>query len=92
MAVRRAQQKQRQTYVLCHVQMRQHMKGLKHKADVFAPQCGQRGLAELAHIVPFEYNPPAVPSVQTSHAVEQGGFAHARVAHDGDEFARLHVQ
>ena len=58
--------------------------------NVFAPQECAGVVVEQPQVSAVQVHGAAVPGVQTGHAVQQGGFAHARFAHDGDKFARLH--
>ena len=71
--------------------MRQHMKSLEHKTDMLAPHARQCSVAERTQILPKQQHLAAVPAIEPGHAIEQGGFTHTRVAHDGNEFARLHA-
>ncbi|MCY1555766.1 hypothetical protein D9M68_924520 [compost metagenome] len=72
--------------------MRQHMKGLEHETELRAPPVGALGFAERAEIDAVVRDRALAPVVQRGQAVEQAGLAHARFAHDGDEFAGLHAQ
>ena len=86
------EQQQGQRHVLRHVQMRQHMKSLEHKAHMPAAQ--QRALVvrqrgKVGAVQPYR---AFIPAVQPGHAVEQGGFADARLPDDGDKLAGCHVQ
>ena len=87
-----AEQHQGQGHVLRHVQVRQHVKGLKHKADVLTPQSGQLIVRELAQIQAVEVHRTLVPGVKPSQAVQQGRLTHARLAHNGHKLAALHLQ
>ena len=89
-----AQQHERQGHVLGHVQVRQHVEGLEDEAHVAAAPEGALGVVQRAQVGGAGQGGDAarVPAVQSGQAVEQGGFAHARIAHDGDEFAALHLQ
>ena len=61
------------------------MKRLEHKTDMAPPHQRPRVLAQATQIGALKVDGAAVPVVQAGHAVEQGGFAHAGFAHDGDE-------
>ena len=92
---RLAQQHQRQGHVLRHVQVRQHVKGLEHKPHMGAAPQGAGGVIQIGQpgggaIGGGVGDVAFVPLVQPRKAVEQGGFAHARVPHDGHELAGLH--
>ena len=76
--------------VLGHIEMRQHMKGLEHKADFFAPQVRLFFVIQAANVHVVQHHRAGVPGVQASQAVEKGGLAHPRLAHDGDKFAGRH--
>ncbi|MNV50342.1 hypothetical protein D3C71_1423440 [compost metagenome] len=84
------QQHHRQSDVLGHVQVRQHMKGLEDKPHMGAPPQGPLRVVQLAHVGGAVGDAARVPGVQASQAVEQGGFAHARIAHDGYELSGRH--
>ena len=85
-----AQQQQGQAHVLRHVQVRQHVKGLEHKAQVFAAPVRALRVAQTTEVHAVVGDAAFAPVVQRGQAVEQAGFAHARFAHDGDELARRH--
>ena len=85
-----SQQHQRQRHVLRHVQVRQHMEGLEDEAHLRAPPQGALGIVQRAEVGAAVHDAPGIPVVQPGHAVEQGGLAHARVAHDGDKLAGRH--
>jgi hypothetical protein len=67
-----AQQQQGQADVLRHIQMRQHMKCLKHKTNMPAPEQGALLVIELAQFVTLQMNAALVPAVQPGHAIQQG--------------------
>ena len=67
-----AQQQQGQADVLRHIQMRQHMKCLKHKTNMPASEQGALLVIELAQVVTLQMNAALVPAVQPGHAVQQG--------------------
>ena len=85
-----AQQHERQGYVLRHAEVGQHMKGLKHKPHMGAPPQGALRFIQRRQVGVAMHDAPRIPVVQPRQAVEQGGFAHARVAHDGHKLPRLH--
>ena len=90
--VRLPQQQQRQRYVLRDIQMRQHMKGLKHKPDMLAAQQRALVVGQRCQVYAFKRHAARVPAVEAGHAVEQRRFAHAGLADDGDEFAWRYIQ
>ena len=90
--VRLAQQQQRQADVLRHIEMRQHMKGLKHKPGLFPAQARLLVVVQAAQINAVEQHRARVPVVEPGHAVEQGGFADTGLTHNGDKFACGHTQ
>ena len=85
-----AQQHQRQGDVLRHIQMRQHMEGLKHKAQMCSAPDGTLGFVECGKVCALMQHTTFLPTVQTGQAVEKRGFSYARVANDGDKFACLY--
>ena len=86
------QKQQRQSYVLGHVQVRQHMKGLEHKTHFLAAQGGAGVILKGAQICAVQLHGSTVPVVQPGHAVEQGGLANARFPDDGNKLARCHFK
>jgi len=67
--------------------VRQHVKGLEHEAQVFAPPVRGLCLGQLAQVHAVVRDAAFAPGVERGHAVEQAGLAHARVTDDGDELA-----
>ena len=65
------QQQQGQSDVLRHIQMRQHMKCLKYKTNMPAPEQSALLVIELAQVVALQMDAAMVPAVQPGHAVQQ---------------------
>jgi hypothetical protein len=86
------QQHERQRHVLGHVQVRQHVEGLEHEADVLAPPQRAGVVAEGADVHAIQRDRALVPVVQRGHAVQQRRLADAGFAHDGDELTGRHAQ
>ena len=90
--IRPLQQQQRQAHVLRHVQVRQHVKGLEHEAELFAAQQRPRVVVQGGQVNAVHPHAARLPHVESGHAIEQRRLAHARFADDGDELARRHRQ
>ncbi len=89
-AARTPQQLERQPHVVGDAQVRQHMEGLEHEAQVFAAQAGGLGLAESQHLAAGQGDAAGVGGVEAGHAVEQRRLADARLAEQRDELAARH--
>ena len=77
------EQPQRQGDILRQGEMRQEMKGLKDEAEVPPPQAGEGILIQGRQVPVPQLDPAPVHPLQSGDAVEQGGFADPRLAHDG---------
>jgi hypothetical protein len=75
-----------------HIEMRQHMEGLKDEAHACRGAARQRVLIEPGVVDAVERQAPAVRPVQPGDQVEQRRFADAGFADDGDVLARLQAQ
>ena len=78
--------------VLLNGQGIQQVKILEHKAQPLPAEPGQLAFAEGCDALPVQQDVPGAHGVDGGDAVEQGGFAAARRAHDGDEFSGVHVK
>ena len=65
-----AKQQQRQCHVLRHIQMRQHMKRLKHEADMLAALQRALVVGHRLQVRAVELHSAFVPAVEPGHAVE----------------------
>ena len=63
-------QHQRQGHVLHQTEVRQDVKGLKHKTDVVAPQRGAGIVVEFREVLAPNGNSARVGQVQAGHQVE----------------------
>ena len=68
-------------------QMRQHVEGLEHEAEVVAPEQRLRRLGQRADVGAVDAHRAGVDAVEAGDAVEQRRLADARFADDGDELA-----
>ena len=91
LCIHAAQQHQRQGDVLRHIEMRQHMKGLKHKAQMCAAPDGTRCFVQRGKVCTLMQHLALLPAVQPGKAVEEGGLAYARVSDDGDKLTDLNL-
>ena len=63
------------------------MKGLKGKAQMRAPPDGALRFIERGKVHALVQHLTLLPAVESRQTVEKGGFTHAGIADDGDEFA-----
>ena len=92
LSLRLLQQPQGQGHVLRQAQMRQDVEGLENEAEVPAAQACEAVVIEPRKFRPGHPDLAAIERLKASDAVEQGGFAHARLADDGDTFAAGDLQ
>ena len=75
--------------VLADRQLVDQVEALEHEAEAVAAQLRELRLGLLRHVVVLEHVAAARRPVDRAEDVEQGRFAAAGRAHDGDEFARI---
>src|SRR5512133_1151088 len=73
--------------VLQRRKFREQMVELKHEPDAFVPELSLRGFRQLEEILPLKAHAAAGGTVQQPKNMEQGAFARAGGADNGDELA-----
>ena len=70
----------------------QEVEGLEDEAELVAAHGGQLLVVHAGQIAAGDEDVPGCGGVQAGQAVQEGGLARARRAHDGDELAAAHGQ
>src|SRR5215469_16188686 len=81
----------RKCNVVIGIEGRQQIEALKHKANFVAAQQCPRRVTHFCEVVSIKQHPPPRCLRQPSHHVEQRRFPAAGRPHDGNEFARQHL-
>src|SRR5690348_13505225 len=74
------------------VQGRQQVELLENEADLALAHLGSLSVREPGEVLAVNHHPAGIGVGQAAQEVKQGGFAAARRAHNGHEFALLHVK
>jgi hypothetical protein len=88
----RSREHQGQFDVLGHGQRRQQVGTIEKRTQLFAAQTGESRVVQADVTTPSDLHFTGSGEVHCAREVEQGGFATTATAHQGDEFAALHVQ